>query len=117
MPQTGGQRTVMFALGQALIHVLCPLYLIPISGHTHRFITANLFASPQRGYVGIHPVVIPIFTAVLHNAHPRASAFNAFPKMAKNRFRHMRMADQIVRCALWLLVGEPADIATLTLEI
>ena len=50
----------------------------------------------QRHYIGLNPVKLTVFTAVLNQSHPGFIGFKVIPQIGECRFWHILMADNIV---------------------
>lgn len=71
--------------------------------------TRGFFPITNRCYVGPHPVIIAILTAVLNQCRPWLAGLYAVPQITKSLFGHFRVTHDIVRLPQQLAQLEPAD--------
>ncbi|VVE50664.1 hypothetical protein PCE31107_04680 [Pandoraea cepalis] len=67
--------------------------------HAHRREAHHGAVLQRRRYRCEHPVEIAVLAAVLDQPGPRIAALDRLPQIAKRFRRHVRMANDVVRCA------------------
>ena len=98
------------ARAQTGIHALRRHHPPRIGPGPHGLVLHRHAVAGDRRGIGTDPVVIAVLAAILHHAHPRATAFEGLPHMGKGRRRHVRMAQQIMWRAQQLLAAVAADV-------
>src|SRR5207253_4223979 len=64
----------------------------------YRLVTDHLIAFENRCDIGVDPVVVTGFTAILDNAHPGQALLQSAPHVRKHRCRDVWVTYQVVRC-------------------
>ena len=57
----------------------------------------NIFIFVDGRHIGINPIKITVFTAIFDNSTPCFSCFQFLPHVVKSGFRHVRVADHVMR--------------------
>ena len=109
MPKPGRPRHRRATGPQASVQRLGAADLLAGGHRAHRLVAADAALFVDGRDIGTDPVVIAVFRPVLDHAHPGFALFDGFPHVAEHRWRHVRVAHQVMGLADQLVVGEPAD--------
>ena len=99
----------LFAGVDLLVKRLCPLNVFRFGSNTDRFIANDLLTVKNRCYIGINPVIITVFTAVLNDTHPVIFGLDGIPQVFKCRRWHIRVTDKIVVFSEHFIARETTD--------
>ena len=77
---------------------------------TNGHIARHLAVTHHRYRIGAYPIVIAIFTSVFDNPAPGFALLQRVPHVGKSRFRHIRMAHNVVRLPEQLLERKAAHL-------
>src|SRR5690606_16505376 len=86
-----------------------PTHLLGFRLDPHRFVADDTPLLEHGRYISAHPVEITIAAAILDDAHPRPTILEIAPHVGEHRFRHVWVANDIMRTAQQFRAGKPAD--------
>ena len=91
-------------------------YLLTAGFTTHRLITDGLAVLHNRHHIGIHPIVIPIFTTVFDEGSPRIAGLDRLPEVFISSWGHIWVAHDIVWTTDQFHLTESADLNKILID-